>query len=81
MPNTKARADSGRAERGGSQPLGVCRKEKKRARSSLAWDAVVGLCTFPRVLNLKEEASLSSRGNRAGGGDSCRSHAVFLTLP
>lgn len=81
MPNTRARADSGRAERGGSQPPGVCMKEEKRARSSPAWDAVVGLCAFPHVLNLKEEASLSSRGNRAGGGDSCRSHAIFLTPP
>ena len=66
---------------GGSQLPGVCRKEEKRARSSPAWEAVEGLCAFPHVLNLKEEASLSSRGNGVGGGDSCRSHAVFLTPP
>ena len=72
MPNTGARAGSGRAARGGSQLPGVCRKEEKRARSSPAWDAVEGLCAFSHVLNRKEEASLSSSGNGAGGGDSCR---------
>lgn len=60
--------------RGGSRPPGVCRKEEKRAGSGPAWGAVVGLWVFPRVLDLKEEANLSSRGS---GGGSYRSHDGF----
>ena len=66
MPNTGARADSGRAERGGSQLPGVCRKEEKRARSSPAWDAVEGLCAFPHVL--KETSQSFQEGQRSWWG-------------